>query len=84
MPSKPSTLKELPKSDDKVFWKEADMHSVYNPEGYSVEECKHHFVNLGGNVIQCRFCHFGGPLKSKKDKITLRSGRTYGIHSSTD
>ena len=76
---KKSAAGSLPGTDNQDFWEGARTFTNTKPEGFSVDECEHHFTSRGGNIIQCRFCGFGGPLKKRAEAVTLRNGKTYKV-----
>lgn len=52
-------LDDLPPSEDKEFWAEADMHKV---EPRNMFDQTHFFIRVYGHQAQCTHCHWGFQL----------------------
>lgn len=66
MPDK-QKLDDLPSSDNKKFWGDADIHTNLVPEPLHKDN-NHYFVRLTGREAQCRHCDWGFAL-DPGDKI---------------
>ncbi len=60
-------LDDLPSSNDKEFWAEADVHTNLEPKVAFLDQ-DHRFVRVSGHQAQCTHCDWGFQLESG-DKI---------------
>lgn len=65
-------LDDLPPSDDKEFWKDADIHPNITPQ--MLTDTKHYFIRVSGHGAYCHHCGWGFALDSG-DKI--KDGHLY-------
>lgn len=74
-------LPELPSSDDKKFWSEAEIHTGLIPEPVVVGGA-HYFIRKTAKQAQCTHCEWGfeldpgdsiedGHLYDKKGKLVI-------------
>ena len=73
------SLGELPGSENKEFWGDANQYLITGGNINNIEECQHQFTWIGENKVECRFCGFGGFIRPKTKKITLRNGKIFKI-----
>ncbi len=59
-------LDDLPASEDKEFWSEADVHTNIEPR--NMFDQVHYFERVTGHQAQCRHCQWGFQL-DPGDKI---------------
>ena len=67
-------LDDLPASDDKEFWGDADVHTNLVPEPLYKDGEPHYFVRRSGREAQCTHCTWGFAL-DPGDKI--KDGHLY-------
>ena len=60
-------LDELPASQDKKFWGDAEIHTNLIPHT-ELSEDGHYFILVAGRTAECRNCHWGFEL-DQGDKI---------------
>lgn len=51
-------LDDLPPSENKEFWGDAEIHTGITPHS-ELSEDGHHFIRVAGNEAQCTKCHWG-------------------------
>ncbi len=54
-------LDDLPPSDDKEFWSEADIHTNIEPKVHFLDQ-PHVFERAAGHEAQCTHCSWGFAL----------------------
>lgn len=61
-----ATLDDLPATEDKEFWSEADVHTNIKPESFFDQ--KHVLIRVPNHQAQCTHCSWGFQL-DPGDKI---------------
>lgn len=67
-----SKLDDLPSSDDKDFWLDAEVHKI-EPHSQT-DEGGHFLIRVAGNQAQCTKCHWGFYLDPGDE---IRDGHLY-------
>lgn len=54
-----TSLEDLPASNDKEFWGEAEVHTNITPQNLLKEGMVHYFIRVSGHEATCTHCSWG-------------------------